>query len=127
MSTDPGRGGYRYDWNQSSSDNSITQWPVAGIEAAEVNWDIVAPDFFQRELERWLNYSQSSSGAWGYTRPGEIDNPAKAGGWYCRTELYRPTGHVLEDNRMPCPTWTATGTTGATTATWATGTPCMLS
>ncbi|MFO7907520.1 MAG: PKD domain-containing protein [Pirellulaceae bacterium] len=74
-----GRGGWRYDWNYESSDNSITQWPVIGLEAAETNWGITAPGFVKDELELWLNYSQSNSGTWGYTTPNYWDNPAKAG------------------------------------------------
>jgi large repetitive protein len=77
--TGNGRGGWRYQWNSYDSDNSITQWPVIGMEAAEANWGVMAPDFVKRELELWLNYSQSSSGTWGYTAPNYWDNPAKAG------------------------------------------------
>ncbi len=74
------RGGWRYDWNQTSSDNSISQWPVIGLEAAEANWDIAAPDFVKRELEIWLDYSQNSAGAWGYTGPDfSYSLPAKTG------------------------------------------------
>ena len=65
-----GRGGWRYGWNYGDSDNSITQWPVLGMQAAEgagMAWGIVVPSFVKRELEIWLNHSQYANGGWMYT------------------------------------------------------------
>ena len=67
--TGTGRGGWRYTWNYGDSDNSVTQWPLLGIEAAENNFGIQPPSFVARELQLWLTYSQSSDGGWGYTDP----------------------------------------------------------
>ena len=47
-----GRGGWRYGPNYSSSDNSVSQWPVLGLMAAEL-WGINAPTWVKSEL---LNY-----------------------------------------------------------------------
>jgi PKD repeat protein len=74
-----GRGGWRYAWNYSDSDNSVTQWPILGIEAAEANWGIVPPDFVKRELELYLTSSQDASGCWGYAGADGQDNFSHAG------------------------------------------------
>jgi PKD repeat protein len=78
-----GRGGWRYDWNYGDSDNSVTQWPIIGLEAAKANWGIEAPDFVESELDRWLAYSQNANGGFGYTSPSEWVNPAKTGAGLC--------------------------------------------
>jgi YD repeat-containing protein len=61
------RGGWRYTPNSSDADNSVGQWPVIGLEAAE-QWGIVAPTWVKSELKNyWLVYSYSSSYKnWGY-------------------------------------------------------------
>jgi len=75
-----GRGGWRYAWNDYNSDNSATQWPVIGMESAETNWGIYAPEFVKRELDLWLATSQNpSSGGFGYTSAWEWVNPTKTG------------------------------------------------
>jgi uncharacterized protein YycO len=73
------RGGWRYYWNYSSSDNSVSQWPIIGLEAAEANWGIVAPAFVKSELDIWLAYSQNASGGFGYHTPTYWVNVAKTG------------------------------------------------
>jgi len=73
------RGGWRYFWNSGNSDNSVSQWPIIGLEAAEKNWGIQAPSFVKTELEIWLSYSQSVTGGFGYTAPEDWVNPAKTG------------------------------------------------
>jgi hypothetical protein len=78
-----GRGGWRYGWNYGNSDNSVTQWPIIGLEAAETNWGISAPDFVKSELDRWLAYSQNANGGFGYTSPTEWVNVAKTGAGLC--------------------------------------------
>ena len=81
----PGRGGWRYGAyddgtisgpglfpDGKDSDNSVSQWPVLGLMAAEA-WDVYAPDWVGTELENhWLAYSQSfpkppGNGGFGYT------------------------------------------------------------
>lgn len=56
------RGGWRYGPNYSSSDNSNSQWPAIGLEAAETQWGICAPQWVKDELLIWLNNSQRSGG-----------------------------------------------------------------
>lgn len=74
------RGGWRYGWNYGDSDNSVSQWPMLGLEAAQSNWSIQAPSFVRSELESWINYSQSSNGGWGYQGPNQgTDNQAHLG------------------------------------------------
>ncbi len=63
-----GRGGFRYSPNSGEADNSVGQWPVIGLEAAE-GWDILAPAWVKSELKNyWLQNSYKSSVAsWGYS------------------------------------------------------------
>ena len=64
------RGGWRYAWNYGSSDNSVSQWPIMALEAAETNWGIVVADFVKTELDTyWLTYSQNVDGSFGYSGP----------------------------------------------------------
>lgn len=76
-------GGWRYQANyeQGGSDNSVSQWPVIGLEAAERNFGsaITVPSFVRPELAKWLSYSQNPSGGFGYSGPGEWVNTAKTG------------------------------------------------
>ncbi|NIM98123.1 MAG: PKD domain-containing protein, partial [candidate division Zixibacteria bacterium] len=57
------RGGWRYTPNYSNSDNSVSQWPAIGLEAAETNWGVAAPSFVKSELLLWLSASQISGGS----------------------------------------------------------------
>ena len=61
------RGGWRYTPNSTDADNSVGQWPVIGLEAAE-QWGIVAPPWVKSELKNyWLVNSYSSAYKnWGY-------------------------------------------------------------
>jgi hypothetical protein len=77
--TGAGRGGWRYTWNYGDSDNSVTQWPILGIEAAQDNWGIQPPSFVKRELELFLTSSQDASGGWGYDGADGQDNFSHAG------------------------------------------------
>lgn len=73
------RGGWRYGWNYGSSDNSVSQWPMMALEAAETNWGIVTPGFIKTELDTyWLTYSQRADGGFGYTGP-DTSNIARTG------------------------------------------------
>ncbi len=74
-------GGWRYTANYGASDNSVSQWPVIGMEAAERNFGsaMTIPSFVRPELAKWLSYSQNPSGGFGYTTPWEWVNTAKTG------------------------------------------------
>lgn len=59
------RGGWRYNANYSSSDNSVSQWPPIGLEAAESSWGISTPGFVKTELMRWIGRTQYlNAGNW---------------------------------------------------------------
>lgn len=78
----PGRGGWRYGiYNNGSGygDNSVAQWPVLGLVAAE-QWGIYAPQFVKDEMEYWVSYIQHASGGSGYHTPGTFINISKTGG-----------------------------------------------
>jgi hypothetical protein len=87
--TDPShgnyRGGWRYNCNDGNSDNSVSQWPVIGMESAEVNFGSTVPQFVKDELNLWIDYIQNDvDGDWadggsGYTGPGG-PNIARTGG-----------------------------------------------
>jgi len=73
------RGGWRYWANFGSSDNSVSQWPVLGLIAAE-QWGIMAPDFVKDDLNIWIDYVQNdASGGSGYSYWGDMVNIAKTG------------------------------------------------
>jgi len=59
-----GRGGWRYSPNSGDADNSVSQWPTIGLEAAESDWGISAPGFVKTELLYWIAASQYSGGYW---------------------------------------------------------------
>jgi len=67
---------YTYSWNTGSADNSVAQWNIIGLEAAEARWGIHAPDWVKSELEIWLTYSQYlnpsswADGGFGYSSSG---------------------------------------------------------
>jgi len=75
-------GGWRYSENYGSSDNSVSQWPPIGLEAAE-HWGIAAPAFVKdRLLNNWLINSQNASnGGFGYD--GTSAYMAPTGGGLC--------------------------------------------
>jgi hypothetical protein len=75
-------GGWRYTANYGASDNSVSQWPVIGMEAAERNFGmsgLTIPSFVRPELLKWLAYSQGGDGGFGYQSPGSWENTAKTG------------------------------------------------
>jgi len=82
-----GRGGWRYGANFENSDNSVSQWPAIGLEAAERNLaglGLTVPEFVRPELLEWLAYSQCTApddryGGFGYTTPCDWVNVAKTG------------------------------------------------
>lgn len=83
------RGGWRYGCNFGHSDNSVSQWPVIGMESAEVNfgpYGLSVPQFVKDELSSWIDYIQNDvDGDWadggsGYSDPWDWVNVAKTGG-----------------------------------------------
>lgn len=86
------RGGWRYQANFDSSDNSCSQWPVIGMEAAETQFGgagVTVPPFVKDELSLWIDYIQNdSNGGSGYTAPEEWVNVAKTGGLLCEMKFY---------------------------------------
>ncbi len=77
-----GRGGWRYGYYNNAagySDNSVSQWPVLGLIAAE-QWGIYAPQFVKDEMEHWVTYIQHPSGGSGYHTPSTYLNISKTGG-----------------------------------------------
>jgi hypothetical protein len=73
-------GGWRYYANYGGdSDNSVSQWPVLGLIAAE-QWGIIAPAFVKDDLNIWIDYIQNDvSGGSGYANPNSWVNVAKTG------------------------------------------------
>ncbi len=59
------RGGWRY-YPNTSSDNSVSQWPVLALGAAEEEWGIYAPDWVKDELRIWISKSQKANGGFTY-------------------------------------------------------------
>jgi len=83
------RGGWRYYANYGHSDNSCSQWPVIGMEAAETNFGTTIPGFVKSELTLWINYIQNdTSGGSGYTDPWDWVNVAKTGGLLCEMSFF---------------------------------------
>lgn len=85
----PGRGGWRYSYYNNVStyaDNSVSQWPVLGLVAAE-QWGIYAPQWVKDELEYWVTYIQNADGGSGYYLQND-------GGW--GSNMSRTGGLLVE-------------------------------
>jgi hypothetical protein len=86
------RGGWRYHANYGESDNSCAQWPVIGMESAEVNFGaagVIVPWFVKEELNLWIDYIQhDASGGSGYMDPGDWHNVARTGGLLCEMKFF---------------------------------------
>jgi len=79
---DPNRsGGWRYNSNYLNSDNSVTQWPVLGIFAAESPpFEARAPQWAKEKTTAWIEHSQGDpSGGFGYSGAGDWENITKTG------------------------------------------------
>jgi PKD repeat protein len=93
----PYRGGWRYYGNFNHSDNSVSQWPVIGMESAEVNLGLTVPQFVRDELTQWIDYIQNDvdgdgmDGGSGYSEPWEWVNVAKTGGLLCEMKFVGDT------------------------------------
>ena len=74
-------GGWRYQPQWIDSDNSISQWPVLGLMAAEL-WSINAPGWVRSELMKWITTMQNLNstspvyGAFDYQPGRGLDTPA---------------------------------------------------
>lgn len=88
-----GAGGWRYNSNYSSADNSVTQWPVLALSEAKNRWGIdVNPEVITM-LNHWLNYSQCADGSYGYESPTNWCNyPKAAAGLIMLHYAGRPVG-----------------------------------
>lgn len=73
------RGGWRYDANYSTSDNSTAQWGALPLIYGQ-DWGLGAPDYVRNELELWVNYIQNANGGSGYDNPNTYVNVSKTGG-----------------------------------------------
>ena len=79
------RGGWRYNANYTTSDNSTAQWGALTMLYGQ-EWGLDTPQFVKNELELWVNYVQHSqdgsykAGGSGYDHPNTYVNPAKTGG-----------------------------------------------
>jgi len=98
--TDPIGGGWRYNCNDQMSDNSVSQWPVIGMESAEVNFGssgLIVPQFVKNELNLWIDFIQNDvDGDWadggsGYTDPWGWVNIAKTGGLLAEMKFFGDT------------------------------------
>jgi len=54
-------GGWRYYPQYGSSDNSVSQWPVMGLLAAQL-WGVNAPTWVKTELQKWIKSDQDLTG-----------------------------------------------------------------
>jgi len=83
---DPGPGGaWGTGANLVPSRNSVSQYPILALLAAEENLGIAAPAWVGTELEPWLTYSQNTEpgtlfGGFGDTGPADYPNIDKTGG-----------------------------------------------
>lgn len=91
------RGGWRYEPNFTSSDMSVTQWPVIGLEASEFNPDfhdlIDVPGWVKTELrDYFLIWDQAADGGFGYTYPIASNVPRTGAGLACHAWVGLPVG-----------------------------------
>ena len=99
------RGGWRYEANYGSSDNSNSQWPALGLMTAEL-WGINAPSWVKSELLYWLTYSQNLDnnpstnyyyGSFGYDSKYYIDDVAETAAGIAMLSY---CGVIKTDSRM---------------------------
>jgi len=53
VTRNPYAGGWRYDWNFDSSDNSICLWPAIGMLSAK-SWGCAVPQWMKDKNSAWL-------------------------------------------------------------------------
>ncbi|MDY6843869.1 MAG: PKD domain-containing protein, partial [Thermodesulfobacteriota bacterium] len=71
--------GWRYVRNDTSIDNSVSQWPTLALEEAKDRWDIDVNPQVVTQFQGWLEYSQCDNGGFGYDSPCSWVNFAKTG------------------------------------------------
>jgi hypothetical protein len=91
------RGGWRYGPNYGNSDNSVSQWPTIGLEAAESIFGgaVTVPSWVKGELAYWATYIQNDLGDPGnggsaYDWKGNWDNIGKTGALLAEMRLIGP-------------------------------------
>lgn len=89
------RGGWRYDANYGSADNSTAQWGALPILYA-ADWGLGVPTFVRTELALWADYVQNdASGGSGYDSPTNLVNISKTGGLILEFAVVgRPLAHA---------------------------------
>jgi hypothetical protein len=92
------RGGWRYDPNVDSSDNSVSQWPAIGLEATQSIFGaaVTVPNWVKSELAHWAAYIQNDfgnpdNGGSGYDWKDNWDNIGKTGALLAEMRLIGPT------------------------------------
>jgi hypothetical protein len=106
-------GGWRYSSNYSTSDGSVSQWPVLGLgEAERAPWGITAPAWVKTRLPNWINYIQYSDGGFGYTSPSSWRNVAKTGAGVATIAYAGGGGNLANAIAFLNNRWTATSGIG---------------
>lgn len=96
-----GAGGWRYGPNYGSSDNSVTQWPVLALAEAKKRWDIEINTQAKTMLDYWLQYSQHTSGGFGYESPNNwVNFPKTAAGTIMLNYLGIPESNSRMTNAL---------------------------
>ncbi|BBO87569.1 hypothetical protein [Desulfosarcina ovata] len=94
----PNGDGWRYSRNYGSSDNSVSQWPVLGLEEAETRWNIHINPKVKARLRDWLAYTQGdTTGGFGYDYPGSWENFGKTGAGLA---MLKYTGYTPTDTNV---------------------------
>lgn len=70
---------WRYNENDSSIDNSVSQWPILALFEAKKRWGINVNSAVITEAEGWLAASQNTNGGFGYDASSSWVNFAKTG------------------------------------------------
>jgi len=73
------RGGWRYDANFSTSDQSTAQWGALPMLYADA-WGLGRPEYVNNELKLWVDYTQNDNGGVGYENDSRYVNVSKTGG-----------------------------------------------
>jgi len=103
-------GGWRYSANYSSSDNSVSQWPVLGLAAAaSAPFNIAAPAWVKTRLPYWINYSQNGNGGFGYDSNSYWVNIAKTGSGIIAMKYAGSGGNLTNAINYINTNWAATG------------------
>ena len=94
-----GINGWRYTRNDSSIDNSVSQWPALALDEAKDRWDINVNPQVIVEFDGWLAYSQNANGGFGYTSGDDGDwlNFAKTGAGLA---MLKCTGYTSSDTNV---------------------------